>query len=88
MADEAAVWKAENELRLAKLNEEYEAALDAVHENPDDADAKAHKDELAVAVVAVRQELRKYREGQAASLDVANGYAKPALVEGSTEVSE
>ena len=66
MAEGSAVWVAEQELRLAQLQEEYHAALDVTHEAPDDADARMHKQELANQIVAVRSELRRYREADAA----------------------
>ena len=81
-------WEAEQELRHAQLQEEYHAALDAVHAAPDDQDAKVRKDELAEQIVAVRQELRQQREAQAAALSDGEGVARPAPVEGDSGVNQ
>jgi hypothetical protein len=80
------VENAEQELELAKLSEEYDAANEAVREDPSDANLD-RKNDLAQKVVAVRQQLRQRREAEAQDLPEGDGVAQPRPVEGSTEVS-
>jgi hypothetical protein len=86
-----AVEKAEQELELAKLSEEYDVAVETYRDSGTDED-KATKDELAERVVAARQVLRQAREAEAADLDALNegadGVARPAPIDGTSGVNQ
>lgn len=88
MAEGSAVWVAEQELRLAQLQEEYHAVLDQTHEAPEDEGARARKGELADEIVAVRSELRRQREAETLTLTEGEGVARPAPVNSESGVSE
>ena len=83
------VERAERDLELAKVSEEYDAAVEAFRKDGSD-ENKAKKDALAEKVVEMRQASRREREGQAvAGTDGdGNAVAMPQSVESNTEVSQ
>lgn len=79
------VERAEADLALAKVGEEYDAAVEAFRNDPSD-ENKAKKDDLANQVVAARQAQRAHRD--AGTVPSGDGVATPTNIDGSTEVNQ